>query len=174
MAKPGLRAGARLVVFSAGISAERRQSLQNLGVDEVIAKPASLSQLLDCLERALLDDQSAVAGPPEAAAEVARGVEPAVTQYFAGDMDLYVSYRVSCLAQFPRDQVTGDEALQRGDVSALRRLAHSLKTVLQTLGHDVESHWARQLEADAAEGRIEAVAKGWTQLSEALRRLGKS
>lgn len=172
MANPGLRAGARLAVFSAGISAERRQFLQNRGVDEVIAKPASLAQLLACVERALLDRASEVQAPTGGAAQDARGADLAVAQYFAGDRELYVSYRASCVAQFVHDQAMGDAALDRGDVSALRRLAHSLKTVLQTLGHGTASDWARTLETDAAEGRTDAAAKGWIRLSAELRRVG--
>ena len=170
---PSLRAGARLAVFSAGISAERRQVLATLGVDEVIAKPASLVQLLACVERALPAPRDASVAPPAVLSGVARqDIDLAVARYFAGDQALYDSYRESCLEQFPRDRLAGDSALERGDVPALRRLAHSLKTVLQTLGHDTESVWARQLEADAAEGRVEALADGWARLGAALSSLG--
>ncbi|MBZ8140244.1 response regulator, partial [Rubrivivax gelatinosus] len=43
----------RLVAFSAGISAERREQLEALGVDEVLAKPVPLEELEACAQRAL-------------------------------------------------------------------------------------------------------------------------
>lgn len=173
LADPALRGGARLAVFSAGVSAERRELLRALGADEVIAKPASLAQLLGCVERAL----SAPAATSDVVAPAVeddsrQGVDAAVEAYFAGDRALYDSYRSSCLEQFPRDRLAGESALRSGDAAALRRLAHSLKTVLQTLGHASESVWARQLEADASEGRLDTLAAGWARLDAALRRLG--
>lgn len=165
-AEPALRAGARVAVFSAGLSAERRAELERLGVDEVIAKPASLAQLVHCVESALSTPAAAQPAPadPQAAA---------VTHYFGGDQVLYDTYRASCLRQFVNDRRAGDAALAAGDTPALRRLAHSLKTVLQTLGHDAESAHAGQLESDAADGRAEAVRQGWARLGPALDRLAQ-
>jgi HPt (histidine-containing phosphotransfer) domain-containing protein len=52
----------------------------------------------------------------------------------------------------------GDEACGQGDLDALRRLAHSLKTVLETLGLDDAGRRAaaleRQMRADGDEGAI--------------------
>ena len=161
-AQPALRAGARVAVFSAGLSADTRQRLNGLGVDEVIAKPASVVQLLQCVQRALSHVASAGAaadGDPHA---------QAVDRYFAGNRPLYDSYRDSCLRQFALDRQVGDAALQAADWPALRRLAHSLKSVLQTLGHDAESATARTLEADAADGRAHAARAGWQALAAAL------
>jgi CheY-like chemotaxis protein len=164
-----LRAGARLAVFSAGLSAETRQQLAALGVDEVISKPAGVAQLLHCVQRAL------DAGPAEAPVPAA-DPEPdpealAVDLYFAGNRPLYETYRDSCRRQFVLDRQAGDAAVQAADWPALRRLAHSLKSVLQTLGHGADSAIARTLEADAAEGRTDAARAGWQQLGAALDRL---
>lgn len=163
-AEPALRAGARVAVFSAGLSAERRAELERLGVDEVIAKPASVGQLVHCVEAAL---SASAAAPPEPADPQTT----AVAHYFAGDQALYDTYRASCLRQFANDRRAGDTALAAADTPAIRRLAHSLKTVLQTLGHDAESALARQLESDAADGRADAVQQGWSRLGLALDQL---
>ena len=169
--EPGLRADARVAVFSAGLSAERRAELDGLGVDEVIAKPASLGQLVACLERAL----KAEAGRAAAGAGVSDdALALAVERYFAGDRGLYDSYRASCLRQFGVDRRTGDAALAGGDLQALRRLAHSLKTVLLTLGHEADSTLARQLESDAAEGLRGPAGEGWARLADKLDRLAAS
>lgn len=98
----------------------------------------------------------------------------AVADYFAGDQALYDQFRQGCLQQFRLDRRSGDAAVQAADWAALRRLAHSLKSVLLTLGHAPESALARQLEADAAEGRADAARAGWQRLGEALDRLAGS
>ena len=165
---PALRAEARVAVFSAGLSAERRADLDGLGVDEVIAKPAALAQLVACLERSLT---SPVGGQGPAPQVFDHAVERVVEHYFAGDHGLYDSYRASCLRQFAVDRRTGDAALASGDLPALRRLAHSLKTVLLTLGHEGDSALARQLECDAAQGMAMPAAAGWQQLAQSLSRL---
>jgi DNA-binding response OmpR family regulator len=170
-ADPGLRAHARLAVFSAGLSAERRAELEGLGVDAVIAKPASLGQLTACLERALMVDApapAAAAGAPDDAFALA------VEHYFAGDQGLYDSYRTRCLRQFRDDRGTGDAALAAADLQALRRLAHSLKTVLLILGHENDSVLARQVEGDAAEGRLASAGAGWNRLADRLSWLAAS
>ena len=142
---PALRAGARLAVFSAGLSADTRQQLAQLGVDDVIAKPAPLAQLLQCVAQAL-----AAAPAPAPAADAQAD---AVAEYFAGNRALYDQFRQGCLQQFRLDRLSGDAAAQSADWVAMRRLAHSLKSVLLTLGHAPESALARQLEADAVRAK---------------------
>lgn len=155
-ADPRRRAGARLVAFSAGISAERREQLQHIGVDEVLAKPVALAALEACVQRALAP---AAAAPPAAAP----GSDP-VARFFGGDRALFETYRASCLAQFPADLAEGDAALAAGHLGALRRLAHSLKSVLLTLGHDDASRQAAALEALAAAGDAVHAPAAWAAL----------
>lgn len=166
--EPALCAGARVAVFSAGLSAETRARLDTLGVDEVIAKPASLAQLLQCLQRALASTPATRSASTGAVPDPAR---VAVDRYFAGDHTLYAAYRDSCRRQFAIDRRAGDTALAAGDNAAVRRLAHSLKTVLQTLGHEDDGAVARQLEHDATDGLTQAVHEGWARLGQALDRL---
>lgn len=164
-AEPALRAGARVAVFSAGLSAETRAALVTLGVDDIIAKPASLAQLLQCAQAAL----AATPAVPAADTDPRRTAQAAaVEQYFAGNQALYDAFRASCLQQFAADRVQGDAALAAADWQALRRVGHSLKTVLLTLGHDGPSELARQLEADAAHGRHDAARQRWLALAAAL------
>lgn len=162
--QPALRAGARVVVFSAGLTGELRQRLQSLGVDEVISKPAGVADLVQAARRAL-------AGDPAAAAPADDPRAQAVERYFAGNQALFDAYRDSCRQQFERDRRAGDAAVGGADWQALRRLAHSLKSVLQTLGHDEASATARRVEADAAAGLVDAARDGWVRLAAALDRL---
>lgn len=161
--EPALRAGARVAVFSAGLSADTRARLGPLGIDDVIAKPASVQQLVDCVRQARAADPATPPQPDPASV--------AVDRYFAGNQALYATYRDSCRRQFGVDHRSGEAALAAGDLPALRRLAHSLKTVLLTLGHEADAAVARQLEDDACDGRSEAVRDGWTRLGQALDRL---
>lgn len=167
-ADPARRAGARLAAFSAGISAERRAQLEALGVDEVIAKPASLAALEACVQRAL---QGAPAAPAQAAAEAP--ATDVVERHFGGDRALYEAFSEACRGQFTLDLRQGDAAEAAGDLPALRRLAHSLKSVLQTLGHEEASRRAAALEALAAEGDRNRAPAAWARLKAAVAPLAR-
>ena len=88
----------------------------------------------------------------------------AIATHFAGDEFLFKAYRASCLQQFPADIRQGDAACTAQDWPALRRLAHSLATVLLTLGHPAQSVRARQLENGAAQPAPEACLEHWRLL----------
>ena len=180
VADPALRGSARLAVFSAGVSAETRAELTVLGVDDVLTKPASLDALLDCEHRSL-DGPAPGSEPAVEPARQAPSKAPtpagaaaedaAIDTYFSGDRPLYRLYRDSCARQFPLDRQAGDAAVAVADLQAMRRLAHSLKTVLRTLGHELDSVLAGRLEQAAAEGRHDEVRAGWEQLARTLDRL---
>ncbi|TXC67072.1 Hpt domain-containing protein [Piscinibacter aquaticus] len=125
-----------------------------------LSKPISVLELEDCVREALgaatATGAAAIAltatAPPRS--DLGAAAEAAVMRHFAGDRALFVAYRTSCIAQFEADIRAGDAALAQGDMPTLRRLAHSLKSVLATLGEEGGSEVARQLE-DAA-GRFAA------------------
>lgn len=168
---PGLRQSAELAVFSAGVNDAARARLEQLGVDRVMTKPAPLAELerqvLEAIDPAL---RRAEAGPMDGAAAAGTSEQEAIDTYFGGDSALFHAFRRSCLVQFSRDMADGDAALAGQDTAALRRVAHSLKSVLLTLGHPALSELARQAEHDAAGGRPEA-ARSWLELRAGLARL---
>ena len=88
----------------------------------------------------------------------------ALAQHFGGDEGLFLAYRSSCLAQFPADLRAGDAALASADAPALRRLAHSLKSVLATLGQEEAGGTARSLEDAAARADWPVCRPLWQQL----------
>jgi Hpt domain len=98
----------------------------------VLDKPVPPAVLSDCVREALLEDAAAgrAAGP-------------------AGATPLPTPPSGAREAAITTDIAEGDAALARGDVAALHRLAHSLKTVLQLLGADAASWQARSLESAA-------------------------
>lgn len=191
----GQRSVPRVVVFSAGIApAVRRQALA-LGAWRVLDKPVPLATLSACVQEALADstaqrdapDASAptprpaasddLAGPPgtppgappcePTPADVRR--ETAIQTHFAGNAALFDRFRAASLLQFADDLTDGEAALARGDIAALHRLAHSLKSVLQLLGDDDASARARRLESAAAGGSTPAtLAPLWRSLRQAV------
>ncbi len=150
----------RLVAFSAGVTADRRAALLGMGVDEVLSKPISLQALEDCVRRALPADST-----PASRAEA---VQTAVQTYFGGNLALFQAYRAGCQQQFAVDQLEGDQAAAAGDWPALRRLVHSLKTVLLTLGDPEGSALAAQAEQLAATAQAEAAVAAWHHLRQRL------
>ncbi|MFM9917817.1 MAG: response regulator [Rhizobacter sp.] len=174
---PALRGGARLVVFSAGITPELQRTLTALGVWRFLPKPASMDALEACVVDALGLDRPGVpargAGLDPCGDAAAVDVEEpdhqvAIARHFAGDAALFHAFRATCLTQFSEDLRDGDRAAHDGDAPALRRLAHSLKSVLRTLGCDAAADGASQLEAAAAAGDWTAAAAPWAALRATL------
>ena len=174
--EPALRGNARLAVFSAGlvgVANAARAQLAPFDIWRLLPKPVPLQELEDCVLQAL--EQAAPAAPPPAAAAapVSAALSEqellAVQTHFAGEQALFIAFREGCRVQFARDVADGDAALARGDTGALHRLAHSLKSVLSTLGHPALSERARQLEYAAAAGAAAGpLAPGWQALRSGL------
>lgn len=160
--EPALRAGARLAVFSAGLQPALRQQLQALDVWRMLAKPCSILDLEACVNEALALD-----GP---AAEPGPDIDALVASHFGGHRGLYEAFLASCLTQFAADVQAGDAACEQGDAQALRRLAHSLKSVLLTLGHAAASEQAAALEALCEQADWPAARPLWQALRQRLPR----
>lgn len=173
-ADPALRGGARLAVYSAGLTAALRAQLAGLDVWRALDKPVSV-QVLEALvvdALGLPAAEAAVPAPPPAEApHLGAGEQRALAENFGGDLTLFTAFRASAWAQFDHDLAAGDRALAAGDLASLRRLAHSLKGVLLTLGHEAAAGQARQLEACAARGEAAACTALWRDLCAALRAL---
>lgn len=168
---PDQRAGARLAVFSAGIRAEAQRRLDALGVWRRLSKPTSLSELEQCVRDAVGADAASfdlLTTTPAGDDSLSDAERAALAQHFGGDSALFLAYRSSCLAQFAHDQRAGDAALASRDAAALRRLAHSLKSVLATLGLASASAVARQLEDSAARADWDASIPLWHTLRASL------
>lgn len=141
-------------------------------VDEWLHKPLSAQALRGCVLRALgraaagaTGADAASAAPRTVAApacdapcasgptlDVAAFTRTAVARHFGGSAALFAQYAGACARQFPADVAQGDAALAAADADTLRRLVHSLKTVLTTLGDDAGSARARALELSLAAG----------------------
>ena len=175
-ADPALRGGARVVIFSAGVSTAVREQASALGAWRVLEKPVSLAALTDCVTQAL-DEPASASAPASAPAPtpLPRDVRAtAIDAHFGGQAALYDAFRASSLTQFQADIDVGDAACRDGDVAVLRRQAHNLKSVLLLLGADATSARARTLEAAAASGAasITTLAPLWQDLRSAVLILG--
>lgn len=150
---------ARRVVFSAEASAAMRAELQQAGVHEVLSKPTSLANLEACVARALA---ASGAGVQESHPDAP--VVPGSLALFGGDLPLYLAFLAQCRPQFGRDAAAGDLAAGHQDLQALQRLAHSLKSVMLTLGFDSDNQLAARVETAAAEQRAADAWSLWPAL----------
>ena len=162
---------ARRVVFSAGLNASLQDELAGLGVWRQLHKPVPLSVLEDCVREALA---APAAAAPDAASAVAgsAAVADVVHRLFGGDRRLYDDFRRQAVQQFADDLQAGDRALDGADWTALRHLAHGLKSVWRLLGDGQAEALAEQLETEAAAGDALACAGLWPRLRQCLLRSG--
>lgn len=155
----GPSAPPRSIVFSAGVNAALRDRLLGLGVWRILDKPVSIGALVDAVESAL----GAAPAPVPAPAPVSDPVE----RHFGGDVAFYQAFLSQAKQQFADDVSEGERCCAAADLAALRRLAHSLKSVLQLLGDDTASELARRIERQAAAGAHDSVAQ-WPALRAVL------
>ncbi|CAB5694883.1 Sensory/regulatory protein RpfC [Delftia tsuruhatensis] len=157
------------VVFSAGVDPEMQQRLESLQVLRILRKPVSVAQLLECVGSALQAPESL----PGAGAATAQAPQDraAVDAFFEGDAVLFLSYRAACLAQMPLDLAQGQHLLDAREAAGLRRLAHSLKSVLRMLGRAPLADAAQVLEQMCLQQDWEGAQGQWQWLQAQLRRL---
>ncbi len=182
-ADPLLGRDTRVAVFSAGLTPSVKDQLEDLNLWRVLSKPIAVQELENCVRDALATQAAADALAPAStpapfpptpapapidaegsSAPCTPAEKLAITTHFGGDTQLFTTYRAACLKQFATDVHTGDAAAQAQDWPALRRLAHSLATVLLTLGRPEDSLTARALEDAAAANAAPACLAGWGQL----------
>ncbi len=173
---PALRGGALQVVFSAGLDAATRERLGRFDIWRQLSKPVSVGSLEKCVREAVASHPRPSMPAPNAppaqddsdAGLLSSDELTAIATHFGGDRGLFLAFRASCLAQFETDITRGDESLLPGKLSGLHHLAHSLKSVLATLGQPPLAAIARQLEDCAATGDIQRASPLWAQLRSGL------
>lgn len=147
--EPALRGGARLLVYSAGLTAEAQAQLAGLDVWRELAKPVSVLTLVAAVEEGL-SGTAAPAASDAAAREPPVGEADAIRTHFAGNAALFHAFKAGCAAQFRDDLHELQAALLARDGGSLRRLGHNLKSVLHSLGFALAAGDARRLETAAA------------------------
>ena len=167
---PALRGPARVAVLSAGLTPAVRAQLAGMDVWRLLSKPVSVSTLIACVNDALQDGDATQAPAVHPVAPWGQGSDRAhaIQEYFEGDRDLFDAYRGACTEQFPQDMLEGDAASASGDLLALRRVAHSLRSVLLTLGYPMLSSQARMLEEFSQAGQLAPARAQWAGLRSAM------
>ena len=167
---PALRGSAKVVVLSAGLTSAVREQLADAGVWRMLSKPVSVGALVGCVSDAIADaQQEAAPVAPDRAGRGQRGDRAhALHEYFEGNRELFDAYSGACMEQFPQDVRQGDAAIAQADLQAIRRVAHSLKSVLLTLGYPHLSAQARALEETSHDGLQEPAQAQWSALRAAL------
>lgn len=156
------------VVFSAGVTGDRHETLASQGVARTLRKPVTLLQLLGTVAGLLQDAPAAPAAPPAPAPAAADPVH----SHFGGDRALFDTFRAGCLQRFAADRAEGNAAVAAGDAAALRRVAHGLKAVLELIGEPALAAQARVLESEASRWAAGSPAPaGWAGLAEGLAQL---
>lgn len=165
----------QVAAFSAGLTAERVAELESLGVARWLSKPVSVSALAMCVREALetvrrVPDSTFGVLPQALGTALPDPERAAVEEFFAGDRRLFEQFRQGCLQRFWKDADDGDRAAADGDLARLRRLTHSLGSVLQLIGQPGMSRQARALEQQTERGDPAAL-RAWPALCAALVRL---
>ena len=179
----------RVVAFSAGTSPAARARLGAVGVQGFLHKPVSVTTLAQWLSpgsgrqgaskparphkaqtaanaSATTATESASADTPHAV----QGTEAAIAELFGGDRELYGSFRAAFLARVETEQQQGLSQLRQGDLAALGRMGHSLKSALRLLGEPDLAAQAQVLERLCAQDAPATadVQAAWQQLSQEL------
>ncbi len=88
----------------------------------------------------------------------------AIDLYCAGDATFFVAYRQSCLETMASDLATGAQAYETGDLVQLRRIVHSLKSVLKSIGQSALAELAAHAERVIVSEQGDAAARAWEDL----------
>lgn len=94
--------------------------------------------------------------------------QQAIELYCAGDEVFFLSFRASCREQFRSDLQQGDRACAACDWATLRRVAHSMKGVLRSLGQPQLAEQAAVIERTARGGLVQLASQSWARLSQGL------
>lgn len=162
-----------VILFSAGIASEHRQRAVDLDILRVLHKPVSVSELRDAVQASRGAMPRGLGPGTDATPPGTSGAlddQRCADRHFAGNVALFHAFRATAIDQLSLDLPRGDSSLARGDWGDLRRLAHSLKTVLPMLGDDQGGETAGRLEQLTSDGGPvrELAARAWAGLRDSI------
>jgi CheY-like chemotaxis protein/HPt (histidine-containing phosphotransfer) domain-containing protein len=178
----------RIVAVTANVMAEDRQQALEAGMDDFIAKPIRVDQLVAALaksqplaRRTTLEEAMPVPreSTPDSIAPPTV-LDPAALERLrdvaGGDAEFLSEMFQTFLAEAPGMLAEMHQALKTGDGATLRRAAHSLKSNSANFGAMALSQKCRELEMmgksgtlDGAAGLVDDVAAGYQEAEAALK-----
>jgi CheY-like chemotaxis protein/HPt (histidine-containing phosphotransfer) domain-containing protein len=168
----------RLVAMTANAMQGDRELCEAAGMDDYVAKPIRVEELVAALERRQPRREAgsradAVTEVPPVSPTIDRTVYERLTVTLGGE---FVAELTETFVEDGRELIaTLRRALGAMDRDAFRRAAHSLKSNSETLGAMALAAQARELEAmaragslDGAHDRIEPLVRGYETVARAL------
>ncbi len=182
----------RIVAMTANAMQGDRELCMAAGMDDYVAKPIRVDELVAALARVPRRADPAVRPAPapmragdgwqEAAAPRAADTAPAgeidratFDRLIASMGGPFVTELVDTFVEDARDLVAGlRRALAGSDVDTFRRAAHSLKSTAETVGATRLSALARELEAQARGGSLDKIGDRLDRLADEYERAARA
>ncbi len=156
----------RIVAMTANAMQGDRELCEAAGMDDYVAKPIRVEELVAALERsrsrsdAMRHDpkaKAATAGALHGAGDGATSIDTAVVDSLTSTMGSpFIAELIDTFGEDARELIAAlRRGLADGDVDVFRRAAHSLKSTSETLGATRLAAMAKELEAMARAGNID-------------------
>ena len=155
----------RIVAMTANAMQGDRELCVAAGMDDYVAKPIRVEELVSALERSPAHREATA--PPAPSADPARPAAPAASaidravfeRLVATTGGPFVAELIDTFGEDARELLaTLRRTLAATDVDAFRRAAHSLKSTAESLGATGLAALARELEAGARAGSLDGAA----------------
>ena len=166
----------RIVAMTANAMQGDRELCVAAGMDDYVAKPIRVEELIAALERSPAHRSPAVSGAPAAGAEAA-AIDPATFERLVVTTGgPFVAELIDTFAEDARELLAAlRQTLARTDLDGFRRAAHSLKSTAESLGATELAALAREVEAAARAGslaeapaRVDRLAEHYERAARAL------
>jgi PAS domain S-box-containing protein len=167
----------RIVAMTANAMQGDRELCVAAGMDDYVAKPIRVEELVAALERAPTHRDAAPArGPAQPAAPAAGAIDGAVFERLVATTGgPFVAELIDTFGEDARELLaTLRRTLAATDRDAFRRAAHSLKSTAESLGATGLAALARELEAAARAGSLDGAAGRLDRLTEHYERAARA
>jgi PAS domain S-box-containing protein len=157
----------RIVAMTANAMQGDRELCVAAGMDDYVAKPIRVEELVAALERSPAHRSPAAAAAPTAGSE-ATVIDPATFERLVVTTGgPFVAELIDTFGEDARELLAAlRQALARTDLDGFRRAAHSLKSTAESLGATGLAALARELEAAARAGSLDGAAGRLDRLTE--------
>ncbi|HUP34776.1 MAG TPA: GAF domain-containing protein [Candidatus Limnocylindria bacterium] len=163
----------RIVAMTANAMQEDRDLCAAAGMDDYVAKPIRVEELVGALERSRARREAGPAGTTLGGPRRAAAAEDTVVdrntldRLVEGAGGAFVAELIDTFGEDARELIaTLRRALPASDLDAFRRAAHSLKSTSESLGATRLAALARELEASARAGSLNGAEDRVRQLAD--------